>query len=62
MAHNSVLYDSVMTENTLSQLDCSVLSSSPSLEGINQYLTFLHGDSHSHQGKVGFEATNFDCG
>ena len=46
-----------MTKNALNELDCSILWSSVYLEGINQYLRFLQGDSH--QGKLGSETTTY---
>ena len=42
---------SVMAQNALNKSDCSILWSSISLEGINQYLRFLFWDNN--QGKIG---------
>ena len=46
---------SVMAYDACNQSDCSILWSLVSLEGINQYLIFLHWDKQ--QGKVWSETT-----
>ena len=46
-----------MAQNALNQSDCRILWLSTSLEGVNEYVIFLHGDNH--QGKVESETTFF---
>ena len=45
-----------MAQNALNQSDCRIWLST-SLEGVNEYVIFLHGDNH--QGKVESETTFF---